>query len=293
MRFFQKRNRGERKNFKNFQEQTQVKILEINIEKGKTYLIFDELQTVKNWEKAIESLRIDYDVDIYTTGSNAYLLSTEFSTLLSGRYVEIRMLPLSFKEFLTFWEFETAVTMEEKFQQYLRFGGMPTLREYGFNEQRSNQAFVFYSVGRYDVKGKQLLKTLGKNYIVDLGFRNILLGYCDADQRHILENVVFLELIRRDYRVYMGKVGENEVDFVAEKPGDKLYMQVTESMGSPETRQRELRPLMKSADDVMTPLVHLGYLAFDSAKSEVYIPNREVADEFKNAIEGGNWDVCA
>lgn len=139
--------------------------------------------------------------------------------------------------------------MEEKFQQYLRLGGMPILREYGFNEQRSNQAFVFYSVGRYDVKGKQMLKTLGKNYIVDLGFRNMLLGYRDADRGHILENVVFLELIRRDYRVHIGKVGENEVDFVAEKPGDKLYVQVTESMGSPETRQRELRPLRMIPDN--------------------------------------------
>ena len=107
---------------------------------GKTYLIFDELQVVEHWEKAVESFRLDFDVDIYITGSNAYLLSTEFSTLLSGRYVEIRMLPLSFKEFLTFYEFETVITMEEKFQKYLQFGGMPILKEYHFNEARSNQA---------------------------------------------------------------------------------------------------------------------------------------------------------
>ena len=296
-------------------------------EEGKTYLIFDELQAVTHWEKAVESFRLDYDVDIYITGSNAYLLSTEFSTLLAGRYVEIRMLPLSFQEFLTFYEFEASVTMEEKFQRYLQFGGMPILREYQFNEARSNQAlegiystvvlrdilqrnnqadqgmlqkimlflcsnigsitspnsignvlsaegeirggkgknvagktvdkyiamlrsaFVFYSVGRYDVKGKQLLKTLGKNYIIDLGFRNMLLGYRDADRGHILENVVFLELLRRDYRVYIGKVGETEVDFVAEKPNDKLYIQVTESMLSPETRERELRPLRMIPDN--------------------------------------------
>lgn len=294
---------------------------------GKTYLIFDELQAVTHWEKAVESFRLDYDVDIYITGSNAYLLSTEFSTLLAGRYVEIRMLPLSFQEFLTFYEFEASVTMEEKFQRYLQFGGMPILREYQFNEARSNQAlegiystvvlrdilqrnnqadqgmlqkimlflcsnigsitspnsignvlsaegdirggkgknvagktvdkyiamlrsaFIFYSVGRYDVKGKQLLKTLGKNYIIDLGFRNMLLGYRDADRGHILENVVFLELLRRDYRVYIGKVGETEVDFVAEKPDDKLYIQVTESMLSPETRERELRPLRMIPDN--------------------------------------------
>ncbi len=295
--------------------------------KGKTYLIFDELQAVEHWEKAIESFRLDFDVDIYITGSNAYLFSTEFSTLLSGRYVEIRVLPLSFKEFLDFYEFAPDATMDEKFQKYLQFGGMPILREYKFNEARSNQAlegiystvvlrdilqrnsgadqtmlqkimlflcsnigsitspnsignvlshegdiqtgkqkniagktvdkyisllrnaFVFFSVGRYDVKGKQLLKTLGKNYIIDMGFRNMLLGYRDADRGHIIENIVFLELLRRDYRVHIGKVGETEVDFIAEKPNDKVYIQVTESMQSPETRERELRPLRMIRDN--------------------------------------------
>lgn len=294
---------------------------------GKTYLIFDELQAVEHWEKAIESFRLDFDVDIYITGSNAYLLSAEFSTLLSGRYVEIRMLPLSFKEFLTFYCFDTFVTLEEKFQKYLQFGGMPILREYQFNEARSNQAlegiyatvvlrdilqrnsqsdqamlqkimlflcsnigsitspnsignvlsgegdiqrgkgknvagktveryismlrnaYIFYSVGRYDVKGKQLLKTMEKNYIIDMGFRNMLLGYRDVDRGHILENVVFLELLRRDYRIYIGKIGEAEIDFVAEKPNDKLYIQVTESMHIPETRERELRPLRMIPDN--------------------------------------------
>ena len=110
-------------------------------------------------------------------------------------------------------------------------------------------AFIFYSVGRYDVKGKQLLKTLGKNYIIDMGFRNMLLGYRDADRGHILENIVFLELIRRDYHVYIGKVGETEVDFIAEKTNDKIYVQVTESMQSPETRERELRPLRMIPDN--------------------------------------------
>ena len=294
---------------------------------GKTYLLFDELQAVNHWEKAIESFRLDFDVDIYITGSNAYLLSSEFSTLLSGRYMEIRMLPLSFKEFLNFYEFAVDVTMDEKFQKYLQFGGMPVLREFKFNEARSNQAlegiystvilrdilqrnsgadeatlqkimlflcssigsmispnsigkvlsnegdirtgkqkniagktvakyismlcnaFVFFSVGRYDVKGKQLLKTLGKDYIIDMGFRNMLLGYRDADRGHIIENIVFLELLRRDYRVYIGKVGETEVDFIAEKPADKVYIQVTESMQSPETRERELRPLRLIPDN--------------------------------------------
>lgn len=294
---------------------------------GKTYLIFDELQVIEHWEKAIESFRLDYDVDIYITGSNAYLLSSELSTFLSGRYVEIRMLPLSFKEFLSFYKFEEAITMDEKFQKYVQFGGMPVLSEYQFNEVRASQAlegiystviirdilrrnnqvdlntlhkiilflcsnigsitspnnignvlstegdipsskgrniagrtvdkyiamlrnaYFFYTVERYDVKGKQLLKTLGKHYIVDTGFRNLLLGYRNDDRGHILENIVFLELLRRDYHVYIGKIGDKEVDFIAEKPNDKLYIQVTESIQSPQTRERELRPLQVINDN--------------------------------------------
>ncbi len=294
---------------------------------AKTYLIFDELQVVEHWEKAIESFRLDFDVDIYITGSNAYLFSTEFSTLLSGRYVEIRMLPLSFREFLTFYQFDASGSIESRFQRYLQFGGMPVLHEYQFNESRCHQvlegiystvilrdvlqrnkgadqttlqkimrylcstigsitspnnignvltdegnleggkarktagrtveryvemlrnAYIFYSVGRYDIKGRQQLKTLGKNYIIDLGFRNILLGYRDADRGHILENIVFLELLRRDYRIYIGKFGDTEVDFIAEKPDKKVYIQVTESMAAKETRDRELRPLQAINDN--------------------------------------------
>jgi len=297
---------------------------------SKSYLIFDEIQAVAYWEKAIESFRLDFDVDIYITGSNAYMLSSEFSTLLSGRYVEIKMLPLSFKEFLTFYEFAPDVTMDDKFQKHLQFGGMPMLRQFQFNEARSfealegiyntvilqdvlkrnptadqallqklvlflygnignitspnnignvltdegdiqnvkkragkgiagktvdkyirmlKSAFIIYSAGRYDVKGKQLLKTLEKNYIIDLGFRNMLLGFRDADRGHILENVVYIELLRRDYRVHIGKVGDTEVDFVAEKPSEKLYVQVTESMLSEAVRERELRPLYSIRDN--------------------------------------------
>lgn len=292
----------------------------------KTYLIFDELQAVEDWQKAVESFRIDFNVDIYITGSNAYLLSSEFSTLLAGRYVEIRMLPLSFKEFLDFYNFPESTSTDEKFQKYLQFGGMPVLSEYKFNEARSMQAlegiystvilrdvlqrnekadqivlqklmtflcstigsttspnsiskslraegdiekttvsvasktvsdyirmlkdaFIVFPVQRYDVQGKELLKTLGKNYVIDLGFRNMLLGYRGTDRGHIIENIVFLELIRRDYRVYIGKVGNAEVDFVAEKPNEKIYVQVTESMQSPETRERELKPLRAIKDN--------------------------------------------
>lgn len=315
---------------------------------GRTYLIFDELQVIEQWEKAIESFRIDFDVDIYITGSNAYLLSTEFSTLLSGRYVEIKVLPLSFREFLDFYTFDPEMSRNEKFQKYLQFGGMPVLREYGTDENRKNQAlegiystvvlkdilqrnsgadqetlqkimlflcsnigsitspnnignilssegdikpgrergtsgktvekyismlrnaFIFYSVGRYDLKGKQLLKTLGKNYIIDMGFRNMLLGYRDTDRGHIIENIVFLELVRRNYKVYIGKFGETEIDFIAEKPDHKLYIQVTESMESPETRERELRPLKMIPDNyekIVLSMDHNFINSYDGIKS--------------------------
>lgn len=300
------------------------------VKDSRNYLLFDELQEVTNWEKAIESFRLDFDVDIYITGSNAHLLSTEFSTLLSGRYVEIRMLPLSFKEFLTFYDFRPELTMDEKFQKYLQIGGMPILKQFDFDLPRINDtlegiystvilrdvlernnatdhalmnrlvrfladtvgcitspnnigtillaetelnqsknkavanvagktvdkyihmlmdAFIFYSVGRYDIKGKQLLKTLGKNYIIDMGFRNMLLGYRDADRGHILENIIFLELLRRDYRISIGKYGETEVDFVCEKPDRKMYIQVTESLSSESVKERELRPLRLIPDN--------------------------------------------
>jgi len=317
----------------------------------KNYLIFDELQMVSRWEKAIESFRLDFDVDIYITGSNAYMLSSEFSTLLSGRYVEIRVLPLSFQEFLTFHDFAPGETIDEKFQKYLQFGGMPVLRQFAFNEARSfealegiystvilrdvlersrasdqallhklvlflcgnigsitspnnignvlsdegdiirakmksgkgvagktvdryirilKNAFVFYSAGRYDIKGKQLLKTLEKNYIVDLGFRNMLLGYRDADRGHILENVVYLELLRRDYRVYVGKAGETEIDFVAEKPSEKLYIQVVETIMAETTRERELRPLRIIRDNYEKIIISMdkNYInSYDGIKS--------------------------
>ena len=315
------------------------------------YLIFDELQAIAHWERAIESFRLDFDVDIYITGSNAYMLSSEFSTLLSGRYVEIRMLPLSFKEFLLFYEFAPDVSIDDKFQKYLQFGGMPALRQFQLNEARSfetlegifntviirdvlernraadyallnklvhflcgnigsvtspnsignvladegdiqtaskkagkgiagktvgkyirmlKSAYVFYSVGRYDIKGKQCLRTLEKNYIVDIGLRNMLLGYRGADRGHILENIVYLELLRRGWRVYVGKAGDAEVDFVAEKPHGKLYVQVAETMLAENVRERELRPLMAIRDNYEKVVLSMdkSYLSsYDGIKS--------------------------
>lgn len=291
--------------------------------KGTVYLLLDEIQVVKNWEKAVNSLNIDSDVDIYITGSNAYLLSSELSTFLSGRYVEIKMLPLSYKEFLDFNNLESS---RENFDLFLKYGGMPAVSEYEFGEtwvidmlegiystvmikdvieknKFSNErllrnialfladnignicsvnkiteylgsnkevvfsedreadrktvssyisalekAFIFYPVSRYDIKGKEYLKTLQKYYIVDTGIRNMLLGYRDVDRGHILENVVYLELLRRGYKVSIGKVGSKEVDFIATKPDEKIYFQVTESLLDKSVKERELSALQSIKD---------------------------------------------
>jgi predicted AAA+ superfamily ATPase len=294
--------------------------------KEKFYLILDELQRVENWEKAVNSFQVDLNVDIYITGSNAYLLSSDLATYLSGRYVEIKMHPLSFMEFLDFHEFPTGSSIETKFEHYLRYGGFPGLAEYNFDEKQINEvldgiyssavlkdiykqmeirnsglldkvcrffadnignissanrvagvleaegnmpqpkkgvsanivsnyvdalvnAFIFYRADRYDIKGKELLKTMSKWYIVDMGFRNLLLGYRDADRGHILENIVYLELRRRSYTVYIGKIGTKEVDFIATNQLEKRYIQVTETMMDEKTRKRELDSLRKIPDN--------------------------------------------
>jgi len=290
----------------------------------KTYLFFDEIQMIEKWEKAVNSFLVDFDVDVYITGSNAYLLSSELSTLLSGRYVEIKMLPLSFKEFLDFNRFGSGLTMEDKFLQYVKYGGMPAVADYGFNEKMiyemlegvyntviikdiaqrnkitdhtllkkltdflahsigsvnsvnsmsnflvSNKeaehksapnkiiqgyiaalqnAFIFYELKRYDVKGKSLLRTLGKNYIVDIGLRNMLLGYRDAEKGHILENIVFLELLRRGYKIHIGKYLNFEIDFIAETPKEKIYFQVCESLSDKSVFEREISALKHIKDN--------------------------------------------
>lgn len=325
---------------------------------GITYLFFDEIQRVPGWEEAINAYRVDFNCDIYVTGSNAYLLSSEYATYLSGRSVEIKMLPLSFKEFIEFNSLElreitTPLGTREKrvyddngqvyllsdiFNLYLRFGGMPGIADVGFDqdramtlldgiyntvvvrdilerEQRRNQrqvtdsdllqkivrfladnvgsnisassigntlvneglldagkrsggrngtpsahtvqayiatlleAYFFYEIKRFDIKGREFLRTLGKYYIVDIGLRNYLLGFRDRDTGHVLENVVYLELLRRGYDVAIGKIDRFEVDFIATKADEKLYIQVTESMRDEMVRERELRPLQKIQDN--------------------------------------------
>jgi len=295
---------------------------------GKYYVILDEVQMVPGWMRAVNSLRVDFDVDIYITGSNAYLLSSDFATLLSGRYVEIKMLPLSFREFLDFNTFEPGTSDDRKFEVYLKYGGMPSVASYDFRQRDINvaldgiyssvilrdvverskindqallrklvlfmadnignltspnsignvlvhegdlcegkrkknpagktissyitaleKAYVFYGAGRYDIKGKQYLKTQSKYYMVDTGIRNMLLGYRDVDRGYILENVIYFELLRRGYDVSIGKAGEKEIDFIAISPEEKVYYQVTETMNSERIRERELDPLRSINDN--------------------------------------------
>lgn len=318
------------------------------------YLFFDELQRIANWEDTVNSFRVDFNCDIYITGSNAYLLSSEYATYLSGRCVEIKMLPLSFSEFLHFHDFEVKTgksalggtrtqvfdqhgeryELREVFDAYMRFGGMPGIADVGLDQEKAMvlldgiystvvvrdilerekrrgqrqitdpvllrkiilfladnigssvsvssignilvneglledgmrkgapsahtvQAYVnallesyfYYDIKRFDIKGKEYLRTLGKYYIVDIGLRNYLLGFRNRDSGHAIENVVYFELLRRGYDVAIGKVDNAEVDFIATKADDKLYVQVTESMVSEEVRKRELTPLQKINDN--------------------------------------------
>ena len=318
------------------------------------YLFFDEVQRIERWEDTINAFRVDLDCDIYITGSNAYLLSSEYSTYLSGRCVEIKMLPLSFAEFVDFYGFEIKETvsalggkrktvvdqtgekydLSEVFEAYVRFGGMPGIADVGLDQEKalvlldgiyssvivrdvlerekkrgrkqitdpillrkiilfladnigSNvsfssigntlvneglieetgrkgapsthtvqsyvgallESYFFYEIKRFDIKGKEYLRTLGKYYVVDIGLRNYLLGFRDRDTGHTLENIVYFELLRRGYDVAIGKVDNTEVDFIASKADDKLYVQVTESMQSENVRARKLRPLQAIRDN--------------------------------------------
>ncbi|AHM57595.1 hypothetical protein EAL2_808p00890 (plasmid) [Peptoclostridium acidaminophilum DSM 3953] len=286
----------------------------------KHYILLDEVQQVELWEKAINSFLVDYNVDVYITGSNAYLLSSELSTLLSGRYVEIKMQPLSFKEYLDFNGYEETDDINDLFEDYLEYGGLPTVVELKelpdtiapflsgiYNTvimkdviQRNNvrdpallesvlkfiaanvgsivstkkisdyltssgrkttsdtidnylkmleNAFIIYRANRYDLKGKLFLKTYEKYYVVDTGIRNQLTGLRNTDYGHILENIVYFELLRRGFSVSIGKIGNLEVDFVATKADKKIYYQVSASIMDKDTRERELRPLREISDN--------------------------------------------
>ena len=297
------------------------KYVKEKINNDKVYLLLDEVQNVESWEKAINSFKVDFNIDIYITGSNAYLLSSELSTLLSGRYIEIKMYPLSFKEYLVFNNYDNN-NLDEKFIEYLKYGGLPAITliknnndlvlsylndiyntivkkdiidrnnikdtalleniiKYLSNNigspisstkisdylnsnkivEKSNhqtidnylnmleKSFIMYRADRTDIKNKSLLKTLGKYYISDTGIRNIILGFRNIDEGHLLENVVYLELLRRGYRVNIGKTNDYEVDFVAENPNNIKYYQVTQSLINEDVRIRELRSLESINDN--------------------------------------------
>lgn len=291
-----------------------------------TYIFLDEIQKVPYFEKVVDSLYIKPNVDIYVTGSNAYMLSGDLATLLTGRYVEIKMLPLSYKEFLEL----TDIDNEHGLSEYIKYGGLPyvsvmdrtpekvdgylegiyntvivkdiedrqarkeidngkrkitdilllkTIAKYlasvagnpisirsitGYLTSTGRkispntvsdyvealtESFIFYPVDRFDIVGKQLLSANRKLYIVDLGLRNHILPRSQYDLGFSLENIVYFELLRRGYRVMIGKVGDTEVDFVAEKLGSFTYIQVTADMTSKETFERELRPLSNIKDN--------------------------------------------
>jgi len=287
---------------------------------SKTYVLLDEVQMVFEWERAVNSLRLDNRLDIYITGSNSQLLASELSTLLSGRYIEIHMLPLSFKEFLDFNAYGTSSDIYEYFNRYLEIGGMPGLAELRDQEtairsylsgiyatiilkdviQRNEvrdppllenvmrfiagsvgnpisskrindyltssgrkttsetvdnylrmleNAYIIYRAGRFDLRGKQNLKTLGKYYIVDAGIRGELIGNRGQDYGFVLENIVFLELLRRGFTVKIGCIAGHEVDFIAVRHDKTVYFQVTATMMAEETRERELRPLKAIHDN--------------------------------------------
>lgn len=282
-----------------------------------TYVFLDEIQHVQDWQEVVDSFHIKKNLDIYITGSNAYLLSSEIATLISGRYVEIKMLPLSFKEFVTATNSED--NLSKAYLQYIERSSFPyalilkdhpkELRDYlegiyntvvvkdlvarkkipdvmmlesvarfvfdSIGSPMSTkkiadtmtssgrkidvrtvekyvdalmESFIVYQAKRYNIKGKQYLKTLEKYYVVDIGLRYMLLGSRSTDVGHILENVVYLELLRRGYDVYVGKVDDLEVDFVAMDQKRITYYQVAASVRDENTLKRELASLQKISD---------------------------------------------
>ena len=286
-----------------------------------TYIFLDEIQEIKSWEKVVNSLMADYNTDIYVTGSNSRMMSSEISTYLTGRYVSFRIFPLSFDEYLTFKkEYTTVENIHIEFANYIRLGGFPAIhtRQYSQDEVytivrdiynstiftdivKHNQIrkidqlerivkFVFNNVGqtfsassitkylksenrsidietvysyleklekayiihrclRYDIQGKELLKTQEKFYLADTSFRYSVLGYTPDSVAAMLENVVYLELIRRGYVVNIGKTKSGEIDFVADKQNDRIYIQVTLEINSDRTEKREYERLLEIPDN--------------------------------------------
>ena len=283
----------------------------------KMYIFLDEIQNVKDFHKVVDSLFIKKNVDLYITGSNAYLFSSEIATLISGRYIEIKMLPLSFKEYVS--SSGNELDLANKYRKYIEFSSFPYVLELDENKDISKdylegllntivlkdvvqrnkisdilvfksvlrfifdnigsqlsskkiadtltasgrkvdsktvekylralmECYVIYQASCYNIKGKEYLKTLDKYYVVDIGLRYSLLGTSFRDSGHILENVVYLELLRRGQEVYIGKINDLEVDFVAMSKNNMTYIQVVASIRDEKTLERELIPLEKIDD---------------------------------------------
>ncbi len=290
--------------------------------KGKVYLLFDEIQFVDNWEKSINAFRVDLNADIYITGSNSDFLTGDLATLLSGRYIRINVYPFSFKEILDYYKNKGVIITEDKklklFNQYLNYGGFPGLLKYDSFEKldylrdifdtivlndillKNNiknthllqklilyiintisqpfssvsiskflknegikttpktilnymnyitKSFLFYSAKREDLRGKSILKSNEKYYIVDQGLYYLFNDENKRSMGSLLENIVYIELIRRGYNVTIGKLNGFEVDFLCKKPNETFYIQVSESILGEDTRKRELRPFEKIRDN--------------------------------------------
>ena len=287
---------------------------------NKKYILLDEVQNVEKWEKAVNSLLVDINSDIYITGSNAYLLSSELTTLLAGRVLTIKIYPFSYKEFLEEYSFKNDEDKFEKFDKYLKYGGMPMIVNMKDNENLilnylsdlkevvlkknvinrnkikdvvfldnlikymstvignlttpnaiaefmkkngtniSNEtvdsylnmlenAYFIYRVPRYELKGKQLLKTQGKYYFVDNGLKNIIAGISSYDTGSSYENLIYIELLRRGYEVYVGQYNDIEIDFIAIKPNEIVYYQVARSIMDEKVEEREKKSLLAINDN--------------------------------------------
>lgn len=291
------------------------------IQSKKTYLFLDEIQEIEGWEKVVNTLASDFDVDIYITGSNSRMMSSEISTYLTGRYITFHIYTLSFEEYLMFKKsYTTLKDLKQEFSQYVRLGGFPATHlqdysqdevytivkdiynstifsdivrrnqvkkidqlervvKYTFNnigntfsaksisnyfksEQRKidnetvysyleklQKAYILHKCSRYDLQGKDILKTQEKFYLADVSLRYSVLGYTVDSVAASLENIVYLELKRRGYDVYIGKIKDKEIDFVATKQNEKIYVQVTQEIKSEKTQKREYEQLLEIRDN--------------------------------------------
>ena len=306
------------KNIRNDDDLDEFIFSKTNNLNGKIYLLFDEIQKVKNWEVSLNSYRVDLECDIYITGSNSQLLSGELATLISGRYISINMLPFSFKELIQYYdEMHEKIDEIKLFEQYLSYGGFPgllnyeneekekylydlystivlndilyknkvkdldllerlmefmisnigklfsanSISKYIKNENRkttphtiinymdyARNAFIFYQIKRENIKQKRKLLISDKYYLVDSGFYFIFNGSTQRNWGHLLENIVFLELIRQGYSITIGKIQDLEVDFVCRKANQIKYIQVSQSILDENTRKREFKSLEKISD---------------------------------------------